>query len=270
MRNIIIALATVTLTHTLQAEIITDGSLGAAATLQGPNYVINASLGSQYDTNLFHSFSFFNLTALESATFTGPETIEHIIGRVTGGSPSKIEGVLRSDIPGSQLWMINPAGWQQLGQVEVPGGLASAAAEALRLKDGGLFRAVEIEQSQLSSASPLAFLGVRDPLLNLQEPILNEDASLNLDNLAYLSAARETLTPEANACGLRSRATLSHFVVTAYRGMPAIPDSWQNLALLPLDFEPIPASTPVSAVPAQARISCNASHCDIRETLPSP
>src|SRR5687768_1008754 len=54
------------------AQITTDGSLGSAGALTGPNYTINSTLGQINGNNLFHSFGVFNVNTGESATFNGP------------------------------------------------------------------------------------------------------------------------------------------------------------------------------------------------------
>ena len=58
-------------------DIVTDGSLGPAMALNGPDFQITAGLGQQRGGNLFHSFSQFNIASTESATFSGP------LGRIT-------------------------------------------------------------------------------------------------------------------------------------------------------------------------------------------
>lgn len=89
-------------------EVTLDGSLGPQKTLGGPDYVINAGDGTIINQgNLFHSFGSFSLDTGESATFTGPNNINNIIGRVTGGNLSSIDGVLRSTIPNANLFLIN-------------------------------------------------------------------------------------------------------------------------------------------------------------------
>src|SRR5262245_64959673 len=92
------------------AQITLDGSLGPRGALTGPHYAIPDSVGQSRGPNLFHSFGQFNLSRGESATFTGPNTIANIIGRVTGGSPSSIDGTIRSQIPGANLYLLNPSG----------------------------------------------------------------------------------------------------------------------------------------------------------------
>ena len=101
---------TLTLAFTAQAGVSTDGSLGQAGALPGPNYQITPELGQQVGGNLFHSFGQFSVSAGESATFSGPTSVSNIIGRVTGGEASLIDGTLRSTIPGANLYLLNPAG----------------------------------------------------------------------------------------------------------------------------------------------------------------
>src|SRR5919206_4348316 len=78
------------------AGVVTDGSVGPARSLAGPNFAIGADLGRQIGGNLFHSFSRFNLATGESATFSGPGSVANILARVTGGSASSIDGTVRS------------------------------------------------------------------------------------------------------------------------------------------------------------------------------
>jgi len=90
----------------INAEITLDGSLGRGGPLPGPNYLIGADLGQQHGG----SFRDFNLKSHESATFSGPNRVNNIIGRVTGGNPSNIDGLIRSSIPNANLYFLNPYG----------------------------------------------------------------------------------------------------------------------------------------------------------------
>jgi filamentous hemagglutinin family protein len=106
------------------AEVTLDGSLGQSGVLSGPDYVIRADMGRQVDTNLFHSFGIFNINTYESATFTrdgaiGP--IENILGHVTGGSLSNIDGWLRSTIPGADLLKLSPMRRRAAGATSTSG-----------------------------------------------------------------------------------------------------------------------------------------------------
>ncbi|HET6249348.1 MAG TPA: filamentous hemagglutinin N-terminal domain-containing protein, partial [Tepidisphaeraceae bacterium] len=90
-------------------SVVTDGSVGARATLTGPTFNIPASLGQQKGANLFHSFSTFNLSSGETASFSGPTSVGNVIARVAGGQ-SSIDGTVQCSIPGANLYLINPAG----------------------------------------------------------------------------------------------------------------------------------------------------------------
>src|SRR5687767_5274155 len=74
------------------AKVVTDGSLGPGRALGGPDYAVTPDLGRQVGGNLFHSFRQLDLAAGESATFSGPDSISRVLARVTGGSPSSIDG----------------------------------------------------------------------------------------------------------------------------------------------------------------------------------
>jgi filamentous hemagglutinin family protein len=102
--------------RTVLAQHITiDGRFAPAQTLVGPNYTIGANLGRQVGGNLFHSFGQFSLSNTpvpESATFTssgGTGPISNVIGRVTGGNQSNVNGAIVSSIPGANLYLINPS-----------------------------------------------------------------------------------------------------------------------------------------------------------------
>ena len=91
-------------------HITIDGRFSAALTLSGPYYDIGANLGRQVGGNLFHSFGQFGLVSGETAAFSGPPTINNVIGRVTGGNPSSVNGTIQSNIAGANLFLINPSG----------------------------------------------------------------------------------------------------------------------------------------------------------------
>ncbi|MBM0743037.1 filamentous hemagglutinin N-terminal domain-containing protein [Phormidium sp. CLA17] len=113
-------------------NIVTDGTLGAPATavpitpngtLDNPNlpglptqypnaYLIQEALGRMdlSGTNLFHSFSRFNLGSSESAVFQSGANIRNILARVTGGNASIIDGLIQTQSINVNLFLINPQG----------------------------------------------------------------------------------------------------------------------------------------------------------------
>ena len=154
--SVFIALSVITMGH---AGVVLDGTLGRSGPLTGPNYMINADLGKQAGGNLFHSFSSFNITRTESAVFRGPGAVENIISRVTGGSSSTIDGLLKSEIQGANLYFINPAGimFGPNAKLDVSGSFHATTADYLKLGDSGIVYADNINTSVLTSTPPSAF-----------------------------------------------------------------------------------------------------------------
>ncbi len=150
---------TLTLAVPAYGGVTTDGSLGRAGALPGPNYQITSDLGRQVGGNLFHSFGQFSVNTGESATFSGPNSVSNIIGRVTGGQASLIDGTLRSTIPGANLYLLNPAGmlFGENAKLDVNGSVHISTADYLRLSDGGRFDARNPAHSVLTVAPVAAF-----------------------------------------------------------------------------------------------------------------
>jgi len=143
----------------VKAEVITDGSLGAKVELPGKDFQITPELGQQFGGNLFHSFQQFNLSEGESATFSGANSVQNIITRVTGGSPSMIDGTLRSTIPNADLYFLNPYGvmFGKNAKLDLQGGFHVSTADYLKLQDGGRFEARTPSNSLLTVAPVTAF-----------------------------------------------------------------------------------------------------------------
>lgn len=159
------------------AEITLDGTLGPSGPLSGPDIMIPAEVGQQVGGNLFHSFGVFNINTGESATFTGPNSVENVLGRITGGSSSTIDGLLRSEIPGANLFLINPAGimFGPNAQLDVQGSFHASTADFVSLGENGRFDAVEPDNSVLTVAPPSAFgfLGENPASISVQGSSLN-------------------------------------------------------------------------------------------------
>ena len=154
-----VVLWTVVLCRPSPGQITLDGTLGPSGPLAGPDFTIPADVGKQVGGNLFHSFGEFNVHEGESATFTGPPTVRNVIGRVTGGDPSTIDGRLASDIPGADLYLVNPRGvmFGSNASVDVKGSFAVSTADYIRLGKTGRFDATDPARSILTVDPPAAF-----------------------------------------------------------------------------------------------------------------
>jgi filamentous hemagglutinin family protein len=137
------------------AQIVTDGSLGAATSLNGANVVIAPTLGRQSGANLFHSFSTFNVAALQTVRFDSVATT-NIIARVTGGTASQINGVLAAN---ANLFLLNPQGimFGSNASLNIAGSFNASTADYLRFGDNTVFYANPSVGSVFSTAPPTAF-----------------------------------------------------------------------------------------------------------------
>ncbi len=142
-----------------RAQIVTDGTMGPAQALVGPNFDIGAALGTQAGGNLFHSFTHFNINTGESANFSGPASIDNVISRVTGGSLSNIDGLLSSTIAGADVFLINPSGilFGPNASLDVDGSFHASTADQILFPDAGVFDATNPGATVLSVAEPSAF-----------------------------------------------------------------------------------------------------------------
>jgi filamentous hemagglutinin family protein len=142
-----------------------DGSpvaRGRRDALTGPVYTIDADMGTQRGKNLFHSFSIFDIGTGEMALFTdtgatGP--IRNIIARITGSSPSSIDGGIASSIPGANLYLMNPYGFMfgANAWISVPGSFHVTTADYLKMADRSKFYADLGKESTLSAEPVKAF-----------------------------------------------------------------------------------------------------------------
>jgi filamentous hemagglutinin family protein len=158
------------------AQITTDGTLGPSINLEGPNFQIRAQLGQQHGPNLFHSFRDFNLNSHESATFSGPNSVQNILSRVTGGNPSHIDGLIRSSIPNAALYFLNPYGimFGPNARLDVQGSFHASTADYLRLQDGGRFD-VRLSNDSVLTVAPIEAFGF---LTETQAPITLQSSQL--------------------------------------------------------------------------------------------
>ena len=125
------------------AQVVLDGTLGPSGARVGPNYIVPQNVGRVRGANLFHSFSQFNVNSGESVTFTASDAdIANVIARVTGPGASNVDGLLRSAVPGANLFLINPNAivFGPGAQIDVQGSFVATTASYVRLSDARGFR----------------------------------------------------------------------------------------------------------------------------------
>lgn len=176
------------------AQTITPANDGTATTVT-PNEVTHqiSITGGQISgdgRNLFHSFQDFGLRPIETAIFQTSPTIDNVLGRVTGGTISFIDGELA--IAGSQanLYLINPAGvvFGSNASLNIPGDFTVTTADAISFGEGAWWSATNsVTNSGSSGADWTNFNG--DPsgfVFRLAEP----GVIVNGGNLAIAAGSK--------------------------------------------------------------------------------
>ncbi len=208
MSRFLILLIIIFSNYSVYAEIILDGSLGInRATLSGPDYNIGAELGRQSGSNLFHSFNTFNINSNESVIFSSPNSVNNIISRITGGNPSNIDGLIRSD---ANMYLLNPYGivFGENAQLDIQGSFHASTADYLKFQDGKIFDVHNLTDSILSVAPVESFGFLSNSTLivdgsELSVPV-GEDLSLIGGNLQVNNAFLEAASGQLSLIGVGS------------------------------------------------------------------
>ncbi len=161
--GIVIAAASVGSANCAQAQIVSDRTLGTEGSRLTPNVLFNGTAadriegGAQRGSNLFHSFSQFNVSNGQRVYFVNSSGIQNILTRVTGGQVSNILGTL--GVEGSaNLFLLNPNGivFGPNARLDVRGSFLGTTANSFVFPQG-------IEFSATNPQAP--------PLLTINVPI---------------------------------------------------------------------------------------------------
>ena len=159
---------------TVRAQLIPDNTLGSQGSLVTPMGVRELiEGGATRGTNLFHSFVEFNINEGQQVYFANPNSIEHILTRVTGNNPSQILGTLGVD-GNAHLFLLNPQGiiFGAQAQLDVRGSFTASTADAIQLGDNAFFSATDTANSSLLTIQPGVLFNHR--LRNHTAQITNE------------------------------------------------------------------------------------------------
>jgi filamentous hemagglutinin family protein len=118
------------------AQILPDASLGNETSKITPNATVkdnSADLiggGAVRGSNLFHSFSEFNIGEGQRVYFASPQGIANIFSRITGGNPSEILGQLGVN-GNANLFFLNPNGifFGQNSSLDLAGSFLATTAD---------------------------------------------------------------------------------------------------------------------------------------------
>jgi filamentous hemagglutinin family protein len=140
---------------------------------------------------LFHSFGEFSVPPGGTASFNNALDIQNIISRVTGGSASTIDGLIRANGT-ANLFLINPSGiiFGQNASLNIGGSFVGTTANALQFGNRGFYSATD-----QNIPSPLLTINPSALLFNQ----INQDAAIQNNSVAFAG----TDPAGFNAFGLR-------------------------------------------------------------------
>ncbi|MDF5729725.1 MAG: filamentous hemagglutinin N-terminal domain-containing protein [Rhizonema sp. PD38] len=141
------------------AQITPDRTLpnNSSVTINGS--VFNITGGTQAGRNLFHSFQQFSVPTGGTASFINGADINNIISRVTGGSASNIDGLIKASGT-ANLFFLNPSGivFGQHASLNIGGSFVATTANAIQFGNQGTFSASVPDNPALLTINPSALL----------------------------------------------------------------------------------------------------------------
>ena len=122
----------------VDAQVVPDSTLNTQVDLVDGQQKITG--GRELGTYLFHSFKEFSPTVNFVTHFDNNSNIENIFTRVTGGSASLIDGLVKTN-DNASLFILNPAGiiFGNNAALEIGGSFIATTAESIIFADGTKF-----------------------------------------------------------------------------------------------------------------------------------
>ncbi|HEY9864150.1 MAG TPA: hypothetical protein V6D21_08225, partial [Candidatus Obscuribacterales bacterium] len=161
-----------------------DGT-GTQVTPQGNQFNINGGSLSGNGANLFHSFEKLGLSQGQILNFISNPNIQNILGRVTGGQASFINGLIQITGGNSNLFLINPAGivFGESASLNIPASFTATTANSIGFGNQNWLQAIGENQWQTLVGTP------RDFVFNAENP----GSLVNLGNLTVSPGQNITL-----------------------------------------------------------------------------
>jgi filamentous hemagglutinin family protein len=189
-------------------QIIPDHTLpnSSHVTSQGDTLTIDG--GTVSGSNLFHSLEKFSVLQGQKAIFESTPATENVITRITGDSPSQIDGLIRVS-GNANLFLLNPNGifFGKYAALDIAGSFFVSTANSWEFADGKIFSATTNQNNPLLTFSvPIGVQWGKNPAATIENAgnlVVGKNLTLVGGNINSTGLMRSlygklTLTAEEN------------------------------------------------------------------------
>jgi filamentous hemagglutinin family protein len=162
---------------TARGQTIPDGTLPRNSLVTSNGNTVAIEDGTQVGSHLFHSFQEFSVPTGSNVFFNNALDVENIINRVTGGSTSTIDGLIRANGT-ANLFLINPNGiiFGQNAQLDIGGSFLASTASSIQFAADSEFSAINPQAPPLLTVNlPIGLQFGSNPA-----PIINQSLADSL------------------------------------------------------------------------------------------